>query len=437
MDMDLENRKNLTAICRLAMPIIMENALQSLLSTVDTYFAGQLGDLAIAGIGATGLIMNVYISFFTAVSVGVVAVVARAYGRRDGEEVNRAMVHSIAAAAALGCLMGFISLLFGGPILRLSGADTEMRTCVMPYYMAVTIPCAALCLQMTLSACLRAVKDTQTPMYATVLSNILNVVLNAAFMALGWGIFGLGLATTLSRCAGAAVLFLRLRGQVGLTRCRLSAGEFRTILRIGAPAGGEKLIMRVGQLVYGAMIISLGHGAYTAHNIAGNLESYCALPSVGFGLAVCTMIGVSLGENNVPRAKRQTAMAFVLSTLSGLAIGIVTLLFLPQLTALFTETAEVRQMVQSIMVVPVVIMPFSALVQIMTNALQGAGDTKFPMYTTFFGIWGIRVCLGYALGKTLGLGLFGVWTAYGLDMALRGLLLWRRYRQENWTKIAI
>ena len=73
----------------------------------------------------------------------------------------------------------------------------------------------------------------------------------------------------------------------------------------------------------------------------------------------------------------------------------------------------------------------------MNNALQGAGDTKFPMYTTLIGIWGIRVCVGYAFAVYLGLGRFGVWLAYGLDVILRSILLVGRYHQGAWMKITI
>lgn len=438
--MQASTRKNLSDIWILAAPIIVENILQSLLGTVDTHFAGQLGDLAIAGIGVTNLIMNVYISFFTAVSVGTVAVVSRFYGRREYTSVNRAIVHSLAAGAVIGILIGAVSACFKTPILRLSGAKDAMMACAMPYYLVVTVPCAALCLQLVLSACLRAIKDTRTPMYVTALSNILNILLNTLFMYLGLGIFGLGLATTLSRCVGAMVLFWRLRRHdrnITLSLCNLTRQEFRTILQIGIPAGGEKLIMRVGQLVYGAMIISLGDNAYVAHNIAGNLESYSGLPSMGFGLAVCTIVGVSLGEGDIPQAKRQTAIAYCLSTISGIVIAIGLIVFSPQLTSLFTKTPEVQKLTASVLCISAAVLPFSALVQIMNNALQGAGDTKFPMYATFFGIWGIRVCIGYVFAVPFHLGLFGVWLAYGVDVMIRSALLYARYRKGNWTRIRI
>ena len=98
---------------------------------------------------------------------------------------------------------------------------------------------------------------------------------------------------------------------------------------------------------------------------------------------------------------------------------------------------EIQRLASRVLRVSAVVMPFSALVQIMNNALQGAGDTKFPMYATLFGIWGIRVCVGYLFGIVLGLGLMGVWMAYGLDVIVRSFLLWRRYRRGAWMKIAI
>ncbi|MGN1413410.1 MAG: MATE family efflux transporter [Anaerovoracaceae bacterium] len=147
--------------------MILENILQTLLGTTDTYFAGQLADEAIAGIGVTSLIMNIFISFFTAVSVGTTAVTARAFGAGDREKVNRTVIHSVVLALVLGLAVGLVCGLFAKPILRISGAEETVLSYALPYYMVVTVPSAVLCLQLVLSACLRAVKDTRTPMYVT------------------------------------------------------------------------------------------------------------------------------------------------------------------------------------------------------------------------------------------------------------------------------
>lgn len=183
------------------------------------------------------------------------------------------------------------------------------------------------------------------------------------------------------------------------------------------------------------MIISIGTATYIAHNIAGNIESYSYIPAMGFGLAICTMIGISLGENNIPQAKKQTAVTYCISTGFMILIGLIFFIFAPQLATFFTKTEEIQNLVISVLRIIALFQPFTALVQIMTNALQGAGDTKFPMYSTFIGIWGIRIGVGYLLAVCLKLGLIGVWCAYALDVTIRGLLLLGRFHKGKWQKI--
>lgn len=438
--MTLETKHHLKNIFLLAMPIIMENIFQTLLGTTDTYFAGKLADNAIAGIGVTNLIMNIFISFFTAISVGTTAIISRNYGRKDFHNVNRTIVHSIALGIILGIITGGICFLFGTPILQLSGADTAIIQSAMPYYLVVAVPCIILCLQLILSSCLRAIKDTKTPMYVTGASNILNICLNILFMKMGLGILGLGLATTLSRCISMIILFLRLRNynkNIHLSLCNLSTKEFSCILKVGVPAGLEKLIMRIGQLIYNGMIISIGTASYVAHNIAGNIESYSYIPAMGFGLAVCTMVGISLGEDNITQAKKQTAIAYYISVGFMVLIGSIFFIFAPQLAALFTNTKEIQDLIVAVLRIIALFQPFTALVQIMTNALQGAGDTKFPMYSTLIGIWGIRIGVGYVLAVVFKLGLIGVWWAYALDVVVRGLLLLQRFYKGKWQELRL
>lgn len=438
--MRINTEKSIKCIVTLAAPIIIENILQTLLGTTDTYFAGKLVDRAIAGIGVTNLIMNIVISFFSAVSVGVTVSISRSYGREDFQNVNRLMVHSLVIGTSFGIGIGGMCVMFGRSILQISGADAAVIEYAMPYYLAVVGPCVFLCLQLVLSSCLRAIKDTKTPMYVTGVANLFNIVFNILFMNMGLGILGLGLATTMSRGISVAALFFRLRNHdknVRLSVCTLTVKQFFVILKIGMPAGIEKLIMRIGQLVYNAMILSVGMEAYVAHNIAGNIESYSYIPATGFGLAVCTMTGISLGENNILQAKKVTAIAYYMSTGIMVLIGIVFFVFAPQLAALFTDTAEIQDMVVSVLRMIAFFQPFTALVQIMTNALQAAGDTKFPMYSTFIGIWGIRIGIGYLLAIHFGLKLIGVWCAYALDVTLRGILLLVRFQCGRWRKIRL
>lgn len=436
------NRENLITIFILAIPVIIENILQTLLGTVDTYFAGNINDNAIAAIGVTNLIINIFIAFFTAISIGTSAIAARNFGRKDIEKVNLVIKQSIILGGIISLIVGAINLIFYEQILMISGASGEVLTYAKPYYMIVVVPVVFLCLSLILSSCLRSIKDTKTPMIATGVANVINIILNLVLVKLGLGIVGIALATTISRAINVVVLLIRLkrgkdRVRVNIKSLSMDKNTIKSIIKVGLPAGVEKLIMRLGQLVYNSMIISIGMSVYVAHNIAGNVESYSYIPAMGFGVATATLVGITIGENNIKKSKELVFLANTITTIFMVTIGIIFFVFAPKFAEIFTNTKEVQDMVINVLRLIALFQPFAALTQIFTSALQGAGDTKFPMYATLIGIWVIRVGIGYLLGVILGLGLLGVWMAYALDITIRGILLLKRFLNGKWEKIVI
>lgn len=426
----------------LAFPIIIENLLQSLLATTDIWFAGKISDAAISAISLTSVVMNIFISFFTAVSVGASVIVSRNFGKKDLEAGRSSIVQAILIAFWTGVSAGLICLLFQKPILITAGAKSSLTETALPYFLAVSVPSLFLALQLTLSACLRSLKDSKTPMIVTALSNVLNILLNGLAMQMGLGLGGLGAATSVSRLFGVILLFRFLSRHDEASGLKISDFHFnyskaKSILVIGGPAGAEKLIMRTGQMVYNGMIISIGMNAYTAHNIAGTIESYAYIPALGIGLAVTTLVSVSLGEGKIDQAMKVVKTGYILSALIMSLIGIGFFIFAKPLCFQFTETAAVAELSAKVIRLIAFFQPFSALVQIMSSALQGCGDTAFPMFSTLVGIWGIRTGLGYVFGVLFHMGLIGVWCAYALDLVLRGIVLLWRYRSERWRSIQI
>ena len=426
----------------LAFPIILENIFQTLLGTTDTYFAGKLEDNAIAAIGVTSLIMNIFLAFYTAISVGVSAVISRMVGQGETKKASYAISQALILGSFLGLILGLLSFLFYQPILRLSGADQAVLEYAIPYYFVVVIPSIFLCLSLVFSSCLRAMKDTKTPMFLTGISNIVNILLNLLFIKAGLGILGLGLATTISRILVALLLFIKLKqhqvgAKISWKELKIQKVIMQSMIKVSIPAGIEKLIMRTGQLVYNGMIISLGTASYVAHNIGGSIEGYSYIPAFGFGMATATLVGISLGEHNTEKARKITFLSNKITTFIMISIGIVFFVFAPQLASIFTDTLELQEKVTSVLRLIAFFQPFAALTQIMSSALQGAGDTKFPMYATLLGIWVIRVGIGYLLAVHCGLGLFGVWCGYALDLTIRGILLLLRFLGGKWQKIVL
>ena len=109
----------------------------------------------------------------------------------------------------------------------------------------------------------------------------------------------------------------------------------------------------------------------------------------------------------------------------------------PFLATQFTETLDVQQQVIQVLRLIAFFQPVLAFSNIFAGALQGAGDTKFPMYATFLGTWIVHIGLGYLLGIHLGLGLFGIWIGYAMNNVTQSILLYLRFRGNTWTKISI
>ncbi len=443
-----KHRSTVLIILSLAIPAMIENILQVLLGTVDTYFIGRIGSEAIAGVGVTNLIMNIYISFFIAIGVGTTAIVSRSIGAKDIDRANRSVKQSIIIALGIGLVFGGLNLIFAREILSFLGADESVIRYALPYFLSVAVPCVFLCLMMVLSSSLRGAGDTKTPMKVAIVSNIINIILDyilifGIFNFQGLGILGAGIATTVSRVMGVLLLLLSVNGNktkihIDLFRkWELDLDIIRSISRIGLPAGVEKLIMRFGQLVYGGLIITIGTKAYAAHNIAGTIEAYSYLPGMGFGVAAATLVGQHLGAKNPEEAKEFGLISNILATIFMIFMGVVFYVFAPFLAGIFSKDPQVISLVVKVLRIIALFQPFLCMTLVITSALQGAGDTKFPMYSTLFGIWGIRVLGVYILGIKLNLGLVGVWLAYALDITVRGTILLLRFLRGKWKEIKI
>ena len=430
----------LRQILVLAFPIVLENLLQALLGTVDIWFAGQLDDTAIAAIGATTLVVNLFLTAYAAVGIGAGAMIARYVGEGDQTKAGHAAGQAIWASAALGLVVGLAALWFQDPLLTLSGAEEAVKQAAVPYYRVVAVPSGFACLVLVLSACLRATKDTVTPMLVSGGANLLNILLDGLFLSWGMGLFGLALATTLSRAAAACVLLLRLfRNKHGLCLSRASLCPrrdlFLSLLRVALPAGAERLIMRAGQLVYNNLIFTISTNAYVAHSVAGTIETYAYIPAFGFASAAATLVGVSLGEGDPDKARKLTWYTWLCADAVMIPIGIVFFLFGTPLAAQFTETADVQRQVGLVLGLIAFFQPILAFSNVFSGALQGAGDTRFTMYTTLLCTWVVHIGLGSLLAFRFGMGLLGIWIGYAMNNAVRSVLLFFRFRSGAWTKV--
>lgn len=433
----------LKTILLIAIPSIMENLFQVLIGFGDTFFISRIGTDAIVGVGATNLLINIYISFYLAIGVGATAMVSRFFGANDESSAKLALSQSLGLATLLSIILAIISLVLRRPLLGLLGLEKDIIKSTMPYFITITISTIPLALTTVLSSGLRSIGDTQSPMKVGLLVNIINFVLNyvlifGIFSFKGIGILGAGLASLIARVIGMAILYFKVSNVFSISIkdiIILKHSFMNKLFMISLPAALEKLIMRSGQVVYGALIIGIGKKVYAAHNIAGTIESFSYLPAMGFGVAAATLIGQSLGKDDIDSAKKYGWYSYGLAVSFMMVIAIGFSVFAPLFSGWFTKDPEIIKFSTIALRIIVFVQPFLASTMVITSALQGAGDTKYPMFSTLFGIWTIRVLGIYILGVKLNLGIAGVWLAVALDIVIRGILLLIRYNNGKWANI--
>jgi len=425
-------------IFKLAIPSIIENILQIMLSSVDTYFVATLGSIAISAVGVNTLISNLYLTFFIAVGTGVSILTARADGEGNKHKVRDCIQNGILITFVLSLLFLIVNVFLGKGLLLLITKDHSFVDEAYLYFMVVIIPIGTLAFMTVLSSIIKSLGDTKSPMVTVFIINIINVILDYILIRgigsfNGIGIIGAGIATTVSRLIGCIILIYILNNRTQFIKhfsFKLRS-NLKEMIGYAIPVGLEKIIMRIGQLIYGSLIFSIGIKHYTGHNIAGTIEAYSYLPAMGFGIAAFTLIGHSIGEHNFDEIETIGKLTYKYSTYFMLVIGSIFFIFAPQLAGIFTDDPEIIRLVTIVLRIIALFQPFLCSTQVIASSLQALGDVMYPLYLTGFGIWFIRILGTYVLGLKLGYGLIGVWISYAFDVTFRGTLLWIRFNKKT------
>ncbi len=434
-------------VFRLATPVLIEQALLYLVGLSDTILTGRyLTEEHLAAITVSSYLLWFLGSLMTVVSVGATALVARLTGARDPNQANRVTQQSVSLGFLLGLvLFGVGELVAPGLVRSLNLEGNAARDATFFLQMVLlTIPLGAV---MTAGiACLHGVGDTKTGMWVMVLVNVVNVALAWPLVRgfgpiPSFGFSGIVAGTAISEAlGGVAVLAVLIRGRSGLRLTRaglwLNLAECWRILRISLPASGESLTTIFCQLWFLGLINRLGATATAAHGVAIRCEALAFLTATAFSISARTLVGQYLGAGRPDQAARAARSAWGFGVALMVAIGILLYFAAASMLDLFLGGRQPAVVLEGVPVLRVVAfaLPFLATMNILTGALQGAGDTRWPWLITLVGYFGVRIPLTYALTDPdwFALGLRGAWIAMFADLAVRGVLVAARFLQGGW-----
>ncbi|MGN7765093.1 MATE family efflux transporter [Paenibacillus sp. 22594] len=434
---DTDNKQKIKIILALAVPAMIENFLQTVVGFVDTLFVSNLGLNEVAAVGVSNAIVAVYIAVFMAIGVGTSSLIARSVGAGQVDQAKAIARQSTWISVIAGIIFGLATLFFAEPLLRIMGAEPSVIKQGVVYFQIVAIPSVFLALMTIFGSILRAAGNTKTPMKVGIWINLIHIVLDyvlifGLFDWAGGGIAGAAWATSIVRIIGAIVLYLYIRkSKLSFSIWKGSASEYTMpLLKLSGPAAAERLIMRFGQVLYFGLIVRLGTDVYAAHVLAGNIEVFSYMPGYGLAIAATTLVGQHLGAERKQDAYQYGMLTAWIAVVFMGVVGVLLFFFSPLAASWFTKDKDVIHMVTTALRIDAFAQPFLAIGLVIAGALQGAGDTKSPMYSTTIGMWLIRVVGVYVLCIYLGMGIAGVWLSITIDLIIRAAFLLYRFRKH-------
>jgi len=432
------------AITVLAIPMILEMAMESLFGVVDTFFVGRLGADAVATVGITESLLTVVFAVALGLSMSTTAMVARRIGAKDPEAAAVAAAQSIGIGLVVSLATGVAGVLLSRPLLAWMGASRSIQQTGFGYTAVILGSSVTIFLLFLINAIFRGAGDAAMAMRSLWLANVINIVLDPCLI-FGWGPFprmgltGAAVATAIGR--GIGVLYqlsvlLSGRSRVVLRRghARLDPPVMRRLLRVSLTGILQFLVATASWLGLVRIIAVFGSAALAGYTIALRIIVFAILPSWGMSNAAATLVGQNLGAQKPHRAERSVWLTAFYNMVFLILLAVVFILFPKPLVSLFTSDPAVIPFGVDCLRYVSYGYGFYAYGMVMVQAFNGAGDTTTPTIINLFCYWLWQIPLAYGLAMWAGLGAQGVFLAITISestIAVVGVLAFRRGRWKQ------
>lgn len=423
------------------LPIAAGTLFQQLYATVDAVIVGQfVGSDALAAVGGSAaLIVQLVVGVFTGLSSGATVVISHGYGAEDREKLTRAVHSSIAFSLLAGACITVLGILLAPNALAWTKNPQEIMadaTLYLRLYFLGTIP--TLLFNMG-SGILRAVGDARRPLYYLVVCCLLNIVLDLLFVAgLHMGVAGAAIATALANLVSALLVL----GQLGRTKeayqlhprqIRIHRATLLHILGIGVPAAIESSMYALSNLLIQVPINNLGTDTVAAWSATNKVDGIYWSLIISFGVAIMAFVGQNYGAGKYDRMKASVRVCLKIALVVTVVLSLLLLFFARYCFRLFTDNPQViRYAIQ----ITYYFVPFYFIwtfIEVIANALRGAGDALVPMLISVGGICGLRI-LWVLLIVPHWSTLLGISICYPVSWFLTAVILIIHYKRGRWLK---
>jgi len=432
------------AITLLAIPMVLEMAMESLFGIVDVFFVARLGADAVASVGLTESLLTPLFAVALGLSMGTTAIVARRTGEKRPEGAAVAAVQAILVGVAVSALLGVIGFLFAPKLLALMGANESIIRTGSGYSRTILGGCGTIFFLFLINAVFRGAGDASLAMRTLWLANLINILLNPCLiLGLGpfprLGVTGSAVGTTIGRGIGVLYQFWHLTAGAG--RVHISRAQMRPdwkvmarLVRLSVGGMFQYFVAVASWIALVRMAATFGSAAIAGYTLAIRIVIFGILPSWGMSNAAATLVGQNLGAKKPERAEKSVWLSGFYNMCFLGCLGLVFVCFARPIVSLFTADSGVMEVATVMLRTVSCGYVFYAYGMVIVQSFNGAGDTNTPTIINLLCYWMWQIPLAYWLSFQAGLGVNGIFISIAVaesTLAVAGVLAFRRGRWKT------
>lgn len=441
MNQDMTKDNVFKALLRFTVPLIISGLLQQLYYIVDSIIVGNLlGENALAAVGVSAPVTNVFIYIIIGLVSGYTILVSQYFGAKEYQKISRLSSSFFLFTIAAACIISIAGYAMKEELLVMLNTPEELLEASGLYLSIVFMGIPAVILYNLCASMLRGIGDSKTPLYAILLSTIINVVLDLVFIKIiPWGIKGVAVATVIAQIISGIYLMVHIHRQhpmlrLSFKRDYLDISLFIESIKLGAPRVVQSSVASVGSLMLQNIMNSFGVDVVTAITTAYKIDTLTILPIINISTAISIFVGQNIGANSMERAREGLRKGILIILAVSVVITSIFVLFGAELMKLFGVSDEIALLGQRFFTTMAVFYPVLGLENAFVGFLQGNKDVTFTAASNMLCL-AIRVFLSFALASRLGFDIIAI--SEVSSWVLGAAIAYGRYKSNRWQKFSL
>ncbi len=430
---------------RLILPLIMEQLLAILVGMLDTVMISGVGEAAVSGVSLVDNINILVINIFAAMATGGAVVAGHALGQKNQEQAGRSAWQMMLFLLYSSVAMTVLLLGAHRVILRVIFGQVEeaVMASAVTYLIITGLSICPLALYNGCAALFRAMGNSRTTMYISLLMNLINLVGNAILIFIfQMGVAGAAIATLIARTVAALLIFRfmfdekrEIHFQNRLT-LRMDIPQVKKILYIGIPNGLENSLFQLGKILLLSLVSTFGTSAIAANAVCGTITNFNILPGMAINMALLSVASYCIGAGDFGQTRYYTRKLMRLTWLCTSVVSLVMIVGAPLFLKIYHLTPETTTLALQVIRYHAVMCMVAWIPSFtLPNTLRAAGDVMWTMAIAIISMWVFRIGTAYFFSNVFHLGLIGIWIAMTIDWMFRGICYEIRYHGGKWEKV--